>query len=905
MPNILETKIRRPFLPARHILRANVLRRLNEGLDLGRQVSLISAPAGFGKTICAREWVEALDMPAAWLSLEHADDDPGRFFTYLIAALQTVNGNLGSEIEGILRAGQLPPLDVISTTLGNDILDLDQRFLLVLDDFQNIQDPFILRIFTELLENPPSPLHLVLLTREDPSLPLARLRANNQLTEIRASDLRFSSPETASFLKEVMGLSLSPKDVAALEKRTEGWAVGLHLAGLSIQDRKDPSAFIAHLSGSHRFILSYLTEEVVKQLPGHVQHFLLQTSILDQLNGSLCDAVTGRNDSTALLEHLYRANLFLTPLDDEGNWYRYHQLFADLLRDRQAAELQGDLTERHQRASAWYAAAGMVSQSIEHALAAVDYETVMHLIESHAMDMLMQWHVKTVDGWMNSIPKDWIAKSPRANLSLAWLKLMRGNPEQAAPYIGRLNELFANPLLAKDDPALQARWLAIQSMLLNAQGKPKESLQLCQQAQEIAPKGDDQVLIMIDLGLANAYQQMDDYQQAAGIFQDLIHFGQRTGNTVSELLGVSALALLAIQHGQLHLAYELAIGSIERVERSGSLPPICMAIYGELAALHYQWGQLERANHYFQRAIQLGILSGYSDAELFYSVILSRLFQIQGDLEAAAREIQKAVELTRVQAAVVVREEVIAQRIRVALAQGDLEEAERVLQGYGGPFTNGLSISEVRGQPGSPQMAVLYVSALRILLHRARLERGCADLIPGITLAGGLIDLAFQHGYVPFAMELLLVRAQLHAVRGDAQAGQADIVRALELGQVEGYISLFVEAGASTASALSGLLEGKLPGTVRVEYIQQILSAFQSSVSSAASERTRPESIPLTEREKEVLRLMVEGNKYEEIAKKLVISLNTVRSHIKAIYGKFGVDNRTRAIEIGRQMRIL
>jgi len=301
MSSLLATKLYRPSLPAKRVQRPQLIQRLNEGLESGRNLTLVSAPAGFGKTTCIGEWLNGLSFPVAWLSLDESDNDPVRFFTYFIAALQKVDANLGREIEGVLRSGQLPPSDVISTTLVNDILELEGRFLLVLDDFHVIQDRFILQVLEKLVvnllqANLPQPLHLVLLTREDPALPLARLRANNQMTEIRAGDLRFTSKEADCFLNEVMSLSLSQADIAVLEERTEGWIVGLQLAGLSIRDRANPSSFIATLSGSHRFILNYLTEQVLSQQPEEIQNFLLQTSVLDKLNGDLCNAVAERTD---------------------------------------------------------------------------------------------------------------------------------------------------------------------------------------------------------------------------------------------------------------------------------------------------------------------------------------------------------------------------------------------------------------------------------------------------------------------------------------------------------------------------------------------------------------------------------------------------------------------------------
>ncbi|MDT8306525.1 MAG: hypothetical protein RRC07_11355 [Anaerolineae bacterium] len=355
--DLLATKLYCPALPVQWVQRPQLSARLDQGLALQRKMTLVSAPAGFGKTTCVASWLHArVDRPLAWLSLEPADDDPARFFTYLVAALQRVDARLGWEIGGILRAGQLPPGEVIAATLVNDSAAADP-FVLVLDDFHVIQDRFILQVLETVVANLPPVLHLVLITREDPPLPLARLRANNALTEVRARDLRFDSEDGATFLNEVMGLSLTAADISALEMKTEGWIAGLQLAALALQTAPDAgepalvSRFIAALSGSHRFILSYLTEQVLNQQPENVQRFLLQTAILDKLTGDLGDAVTGRSGSQALLEWLYRANLFLIALDEEGRWYRYHHLFADLLRERLGALDEDEIAELHRRAS--------------------------------------------------------------------------------------------------------------------------------------------------------------------------------------------------------------------------------------------------------------------------------------------------------------------------------------------------------------------------------------------------------------------------------------------------------------------------------------------------------------------------------------------------------------------------
>jgi len=914
-------------------------------------MTLVSAPAGFGKTTCISAWVNGLDLPVTWLSLDALDDDPGRFFTYFVAALQKIDPGLGHEIEGVLRSGQLPPAEVISTTLINDVLAFQGRFLLVLDDFQVIQEGFVLQVLQSLVThlfqaNLSQPLHLVLLTREEPSLPLARLRASNQLTEVRARDLRFTRIEAERFLNEAMGLALCPDDVSALEDKTEGWIVGLQLAALAMQAPiarptsvrdQAPTQLIANLtcpgrkcqgSGSHRHILSYLTEQVLSRQTGEVQDFLLQTSILDRLSGELCNAVTGRTDSHTLLERLFHANLFLIPLDDEGRWYRYHQLFADLIRDLQNARHAKETAELHRRASRWYAQASdqaapglgaggtFVNAGIQHALDAADYALAVELLENHAMDMIMQWHAKMVNRWMQALPAEWAAQSPKTNLAFAWTHLMHGDAVQAAPYLARLQAMFSGSPLVEKDPALQAEWLALQSTLLNAQGKPAESVELAHQALAIAPQQEGHVHSLIYLGLAGAYQQLDDYTRAAEAYQMIIQHGRAAGNLTAEMLGISGLALMTLQHGQLYLAFELARQGIERIERSGVLPPISAAVYGELGQVYYHWHQLDQARTHFARAAQVSALSGYSDAEIYHGVIRSRLLHIEGDVEAAAQEMHQVADLMQADAPVAVREEVIAQQVRIHLAQDHLTAAETALK-RGGFSSQGQGlIPELEPDPHiNHPLGLLYNSALRILLYRAQVRHELTSLQRGLALADRLIAGALRRGepvepqrqYLPVALEALLLRAQMHAIQGNEQAAWADYAHALALAEPEGFISVFVQEGAPVATALRTLIERDRLGDVRPGYVKDILAAFPRSQPPTGSHPDAAAALldPLTERELDVLRLMTQGLKYKEIAARLFISLNTVRSHVKAIYDKLDVHNRTQAVQKARQLQIL
>lgn len=927
MDSLLATKLRRPSVPPRRVERPHLLQRLNEGLALDRRVTLVSAPAGFGKTTSVSEWVDGLKLPVTWLSLDPADDDPARFFTYVLAALQNVYRRLGQEIEGALRSGQLPPGDVISTILINDILEEDHRFLLVLDDFQVIQDQAILQVLERLLTNPPPPLHLVLITREDPPLPLARLRANNQLTEIRARDLRFASDEAGRFLNEVMDLSLSRANVAALEEKTEGWIVGLQLAGLSIQDRADPSELITGLSGSHRFILGYLTEQVLGRQPEEIQRFLLQTSILDRLTGDLCNAVTGRSDGSTMLERLFSANLFLIPLDDEGRWYRYHHLFADLLRDRQRALESDQTAELHRRASRWYAqAAGddslgpgargaFVGEAVDHALAARDYEMAVGLLESHATDLIMQGYARTVHGWAEAIPPAWRSQSPRTNLAFAWMHLLRGAYAEASPYLERL-EAILEPMaversLEEERPALEAEWLAMQSLLLNKEGEVTKGRAAAAQALEVAPEQDSRVQSLAWFGMATGYSASKDSASAVEAYQMAIRHGRAAQNPIAELMSVAGLGGMALHSGQLHVALEITSQTVERVERSGLLPPISAVVYGALGETCLQLCRIEEARRHILRATELSRLGGYGSGRTYCRVLLSRLHQIEGDVEGAAREIQKAMDVMQVDAPDDIRQEVAAQQVRVYLAQDRPTAARMVLERQGFSFSGQFSFPDLPPDHSIRHPAgLLYNSSLRLLLYQAQDREDPARLETGIALADRLIIGALQGQYLLVAIESLLLRARMRLALGRDRtgeaAGRADYVRALELAEPEGIIGVFIEQGPSVARPLADLLRESQLGTVDPMYVEQILTGFSKSQPAGPRHEARPAPDaliePLTERELDVLGLMAEGLTYKGIGTRLFISLNTVRFHVKAIYGKLGVNNRTQALARAREL---
>ena len=917
MSGLLATKLRLPSIPQKRVRRSQISQKFYEGLALNRQVTLVSAPAGFGKTTCVSEWVNALeDWAVAWLSLDPLDDDPERFFAYFIAALQKLNANLGQEIEGVIRSGQLPPSEIINATLITDLMACEGRLLLVLDDFHVIQDHFILQVLEQLLANFPDLLHLVLVTREDPPLPLARLRANNQLTEIRARDLRFSRGNIDHFLKEVIGVSLSQVDIAVLEDKTEGWIVGVQLAALSVRDRTDPSGFIANLSGSHRFILSYLTEQVLNQQPEEIQHFLLQTAFLDRLNGDLCNTVTGRSDSVGLLEKLYQANLFLVSLDDEGQWYRYHHLFADLLRNLQTGSQKEKTTELHRRASRWYAGAGMVNEAIQHALAAEDYAMAVSLLENHAMEMVMQGYAKTVNTWVQALPEEWDSHSPRTNLAFAWMHLLRGEYPQVSLYLERLEKTFSTAELnTVERQSIKAEWLVMQALRMNMEGKMPQSLAAAEEALRILPEGDNRVRSLAHFCRASAHQAMDDYNLAVEAFQRAIQYGRASGNFIAEMMSISGLAQLAFEHGQLHLAHEIVAPVSTQLDASGSLPPISTGVFGILGEINYQWVQNEKARSYYRRALQLSTLGGYNSGIVNCRVLLSRLAQLEGDLETAAFEIQQAAEMLQMDTPGYVRQETIAQQVKVYLGRKRLDAAELVLQGQGFYFRDQFSYPDLKLKNRlSYSNGLLCNSSLSVLLYQARTRHDLTGFNSGIDLASQLIVMAFESQSTLTALEALLLRAQLHELMRDNQASLADYATALKLAEPAEFIGVFIEQGPPVAAALRGMVRQNQLGTISLEYVERILDAFPKLHKShdelpdaQQPPRDNLDNLvePLTEREMEVLRLVVAGLKYKDIAENLFISLNTVRFHVKAIYGKLNVNNRVQAIARARKLHIL
>lgn len=872
--SLLTAKFFLPSLPPKRVSRTRLTNRLTAGLAAHHPLTLISAPAGYGKSTLAVEWLSALTKAKiSWLSLEETDDEAGRFWLYFLAALRQVEAGFGAEMFAALEAGQVPPVEVLVTNLTNEMQGWEAVHLLILDDFQFIQNPTILDVFNRLLAHQGQFFHLVILTREDPPLPLARLRARGQLTEIRAADLRFADDEGAHYLREGLGLELSASDVAHLTDRTEGWAAGLQLAGLSLKGRENPSVLIEALSGSHRFILSYLTEEVLQRQSATVQDFLLQTSILSRLTGSLCDAVTGATESAALLESLLAANLFIIPLDDEGRWYRYHHLFADLLQTQLHRQSPERLADLHQRASRWFEAENMIDEAIEQALAAGDFARVAGLLERFGWQLLNQGFVRKMEGWMQSIPAEWRTHSPRSSLGFAWMQLLRGDFPRVQHYLGQTLAVLEQ----KPDAQLRAECLALQSNLFDSQGKVEAALETASQSLQLAAPENWRVRALAQLGLGSGYRQAGNFEQAVAALLAAIQASRQTDELVTEMLAVSHLTLMSLQFGRLRCAAETATRSVDWMERTNTAPPpIVGAVLGSLGRIHYEWNELGQAHEMLERGIRLATFTGHAASIVYGKVSLAQVFQATGDFDSAERALAEAQDLFRLGAPDWARPDLLARQVSLLLAQGKPIAAEAIL------CQSGLTPAD----EATHQTDVLHLAWLRLLVHQQNPSAR--------ELAGRIICSAEANQRNGTLIQALVLGAQA--------GGPANwLSRALELGEQEGYLRVFLDERVQMQKAEASRLD--LTPNQRA-YFNKILVALGSS-SKPPIHHSEFSIHNLTDRELEVLRLLAEGLSYAEIAGRLVVSVNTVRYHVKGMYGKLGVEKQMQAVEKGRELGLI
>ena len=879
--------------------------RLSERLDRGTasKLTLVSAPAGFGKTTLLTEWLAAgPDAPAderlaAWLSLDRADNDPASFWTYVIAALRTVASEVGESALTLLQAPRPPPIETVLTALLNDLGATADDIVLVLDDYHVIDAPEVQDAMAFLLDHLPPWLHVVIASRADPALPLARWRARGELVEIRAAELRFTPDEAASYLNEMMGLQLTAQDVAALEARTEGWIAALQLAALSMQGRDDVAGFIAGFAGDDRYVVDYLAEEVLQRQPDRVQAFLLQTSILGRLSGPLCDAVTGQGGGKTMLEALDRGNLFLVPLDDRRRWYRYHHLFADVLQARLLDEQPGQVPGLHRRASAWYQQNGEQSVAIGHALAAQDFGRAADLIERAIPAMRITRQEATVHGWLKALPDEVVRVRPMLSFAVAGALLTGGEPEEVEVRLrdaGRwLEEAAATgegslappgEMVVADEEEYRRLPGAIElyrSALALVRGDVPGTVRHARRTLDLALTEDHGVRAGAAGFLGLAFWTSGDLEAAHPAWAQCAA-GLRRSGQIADIFGCAiAMADIRLVQGRLGEAMRTYDQALQRAsEQDGPVLRGTADMYVGMSEVHRERGDLQAANQQLLRSQELGEYNGLPQNPYRWRVAMARIRQAEGDLGGALDLLNEAERLYVGDFFPNVRP-VPALKARVWIAQGRLGEA--------------LSWAHEQGLSADDDLSYLrefeHITLARMLLARSRGEpvHQVTGLLERLLLA------AEEGGRTGHVIEILVLQALALQASGHIPAALTCLERALTLAEPEGYVRVFADEGAPMASLLRAAAKLRTAGN----YARRLLAAVgETGQHSPFRQAPVKQALidPLSERELEVLRLLGTELDGPAIARELMVSLSTVRTHTKHIYAKLAVTNRRAAV---------
>lgn len=911
---LLETKLYLPKWSADLVSRPRLIDRIHPK----RKLTLVSAPAGFGKTTLLAEWVAAVPTgPVAWVSLDQSDNDPAVCWIYLITALHKIQPSLGERSLALLQSPQPPPIESVLMTLLNELTAVEADIVLLLDDYHVIATQAVHDGIGFLLSHLPPQVHLIIASRADPPLSLARLRSHKELTELRVNDLRFTPDEAAAFLNQVMGLKISAAEVSALEQRTEGWIAGLQLAALSLQGREDAADFVAAFSGNDRYIVDYLLEEVLQRQPDRVRHFLLQTAILERLSGSLCDTVTDQTDGQEMLETLERGNLFIIPLDNKRQWYRYHHLFADVLQAHALMEWPEQIPSLHGRASNWCEQNSLFSDAIRHALAAQDFERAAGLIEQVWPTMRRRQRETTVLSWIMSLPDALIRNRPVLSVAYALVLLNDGRLDavesrlqdaerclgaDAVDSDADSQEPLAVESVVTDDAQLQS----LPASIANARAYRAQALRdvsstvaYAQQALELLPEDEEYERGTTAALLGLAYWTSGRPEDGYRSFAEGLAIFKQMGLTQMAIGGTLILAQMSLAQGRLHRATNICEQSLQlAIEQGGPVLPGTPELYLALSEVRYEQGDLVAASQLLLNGETLRQQASLSGVAYLWWVVQARLKAAEGDLETALDQLHEAERLyARTPIPIPDVRPTEALRVRWWLRQGRLAEA------LGWVRDCGLSVADL------PSYLHEYEHLTLAKVEIAQCRRNGTDegMHQVIGLLTRLLAAAEAQARTASIIKILVVLALARAAQGalpaamvkDRPSAIASLERALILAEPEGHVRIFVEHGAPIVPLLREVMTRDITPT----YTQQLLAASETwgcprakAPTAAGVPAPQPLIEPLSQRELEVLRLLNTELSGPEIACELIVALSTVRTHTKRIYRKLNVTNRRAAV---------
>lgn len=885
---LLQAKLYAPPLPPQSVPRSRLIEQLNQGLQWGSKLSLISAPAGFGKTTLAVAWLNGLKRPFAWLSLDKNDNNLPRFLEYLVGALRTVLPDVG---EGLLDAYQASPdpttLDATITSLLNELSAQSERaFALVLDDYHLIENPAVDGLVSFWLTHQPRHVHLVITSRADPSLPLARLRGRRQMNELRSDILRFNVAETAVFLQQTFGLHLSTDDIETLEKRTEGWIAGLQMAAISMQGNNDVSGFVAAFSGSHRYVLDYLADEVLAQRPSGTQQFLLKTSILDRFCAPLCDALLQSGDSPVthfqsqkVIEQLDAANLFLIPLDNDRRWYRYHHLFDSLLQQRCQQQFSNELSDLHRRAASWFKENGYLDEAFDHMLAANDTANAAELVKAHFFELFFRGEINLVARWIAALPEALVISDVKLCVVQVWLCYFGQKPQAAVPYIDHAfnhQEVVAQHV----DPALLGSLYMLRGWVARSHGKIQEAATSHEKAFTYLPKNDPGRGLNA-LFLGTLWRDEGDYAASIRYCLEGIQLCLEAGNFTAAMSSSYYLARIYLVQGKLqqathYLEDKLALAKSRGVSR---LPSLAL-IYVGLGRIYYEINDLQTAESHLQTALEMVVV--FSKLTVSAQITLAWIHYWRGESEAAAKAIDEAGPVIRTWDGGLDKAEVEADLVRLWLALG-----------------NETAVSQWSAQQQTDEATdypITQIAQARILLARGQLDQ-VKDLLEP------LLETAVSATHSGELIGLYILQALMFAANNQSDEALIPLKEALRLAEPEGYRRIFLDEGQPMARLLYALVQQD----ANARYAAQLLADFPDTAPAklAAPDPQAALVEPLSERELEVLQLVSEGLSNKEIAQKLYLSVGTVKVHTRNIYGKLGVSSRTQAVAKAQSFGII